>query len=380
MASLVVVLIILACATYQYLKGTLAKAFAMIIITICASVAAFAYFELLANAFISRSGSSRFLSLVPWAQSLSFVLLFVLVFAILQTITAYLTRQSADFGLWPERVGRVVCGAFLGLILSGLLLTALAMAPLSNNWPYQRFDQRNPNVENPSKVFPNADGFATGWFSIISSGSFSGKKSFATIHPNFIDQLFLNRHNVADDVSIVTSSQAIEVPRKREMPACWLAPEDIKDSDGSPLQKSRHNLTIVRVGIKRSALKRDAIVNGATFTLSQLRLVCKQQSDAKNPLAGKGKNVFPIGYLTTGGKIEKKQLNDRIKLKRDDFSDDRVKWIDFAFYVPDNFLPVLVEFKQNSISKLPPPVGAEQAPPPAPFIPLSEPEKDIEKP
>ena len=378
MAGLVVVLIIFGCAAYQLLKGTLVKAFAAIIITICASVVAFGYFELLANVFVSRSDNGRVLSLVPWAQSLSFVLLFVLAFAVLQTIVALLTRQPVDFGLWPERIGRIVCGIFLGLILSGLLLTALAMAPLSNKWPYQRFDQRSPNVENPGKVLPNADGFVTGWFSIISSGSFSGKKSFAVLHPDFLDQLFLNRHNVTDDVSIVTSSQAIEVPRKRETPACWLAREDIKDSDDSPLQKRGHNLTIVRVGIKRSALKTNAVVNGGTFTLSQLRLVCKQQTYAEN-LLGKGKNIYPIGYLATAGQIQKKRLNDPIKLKRNDF-DDRVKWIDFAFYVPNRFVPVLVEFKQNSISELPPPVAAEQAPPTIPFIQLPEREKDAEKP
>jgi len=380
MASLVVVLIILGCVAYQYLKGTLVKAFATIIITICASVVAFGYFELLANVFVSRSDNSRFLSIVPWAQSLSFVLLFVLTFGILQTIAALLTRHPVDFGLYAERIGRVLCGIFLGLILSGLLLTALAMSPLPGKWPYQRFDRRNPNVENPDKVLPNADGFATGWFSIISRGSFSGKKSFAALHPNFLDQVFLNRHNVADDVSIVTSSQAIELPRKKEMAACWLAHEDIKDSDGSPLQKSQHNLTIVRVGIKRSAVKKDAIIDGGTFTFSQLRLVCKRESDAEN-LLGKGKNIYPIGYLKTADQLQIARLNDRIKLKRGDFDDRvRVRWIDFAFYVPDNFQPVLVEFKQNSIAAVPPPVSAEQAPPPAPFIPLYERKKDAEKP
>jgi len=367
MAGLVVILIILGCAAYQYLKGTLVKAFATIVITISASVVAFAYFELLANVFISRSENSRFLSVVPWAQSLSFVLLFVLAFGILQTVAVFLTRQQVDFGLWPERIGRVFCGAFLGLILSGLLLTTLAMAPLPNKWPYQRFDRGNPNVENPGKVLPNADGFVTGCFSIISRGSFSGKKSFDTLHPAFIDQLFLNRHNAAENVSIVTSAQAIEIPQKKETPACWLAREDTKDSNGNPLQKSRHNLTIVRVGIKRSALKTNAIVNGGTFTLSQLRVICKQKGFAENALAGKGRNIYPIGYLTKGGQVQKKRLNEQIKLQRSDF-DERVKWIDFAFYVPGDSVPVLVEFKQNSIAELPPPVAAEQAPPPIPFI------------
>ena len=380
MAGLVVVLIILGCVAYQYLKGTLVKASATIIITICASVVAFGYFELLANVFVSRSDNSRFLSIVPWAQSISFVLLFVLTFGILQIIAALLTRRPVDLGLYAERIGRVVCGIFLGLILSGLLLTALAMSPLPNKWPYQRFDQKNPDVENPDKVLLNADGFATGWFSIISRGSFSGKKSFAVLHPSFIDQLFLNRHKIGDDVSIITSSQAIEIPRKREMAVCWLADEDIEDSDGTPLQKSRHNLTIVRVGIKKIAVKTDARIDGGTFTFSQLRLVCKREGDAEN-LLGKGKNIYPIGYLKTTDQLQIARLNDQIKLKREDFdSRVRVRWIDFAFYVPDNFRPILVEFKQNSIAELPPLVGAEQAPPPAPFIPLYEPEKDIEKP
>ena len=77
MASLVVVLIILGCAAYQYFKGTVVKAFATIIIAICASIVAFSYFEALANIIISRSGSGRLLSIVPWAQSICFWLLFI---------------------------------------------------------------------------------------------------------------------------------------------------------------------------------------------------------------------------------------------------------------------------------------------------------------
>jgi len=147
MAGLVVMLIILGCAAYQYLKGTLVKSFAMIIVTICASVVAFGYFELLADVFVSRSDNSRFASVIPWAQPLSFVLLFVLAFAILQTIVTQLLSKPVDLGFLPERIGRVVCGVFLGLILSGLLLTTLAMAPLPNKYPYQRFDADRPLAE-----------------------------------------------------------------------------------------------------------------------------------------------------------------------------------------------------------------------------------------
>ena len=368
MAGLLVVLIVLGCAAFQYLKGTLVKAFATLIITICASVVAFSYFEVLANVFIGRE------LLIPWAQLLSFALLFILTFAVLQTLAAQLSRQPVDLGLWPERIGRVLCGIFLGLVLSSLLLTALAMAPIPNNYPYQRFDQRYPDAERPNKVLLNTDGLAAGLFSTISSGSFSGKRSFATLHPAFLDQLFLNRHNIADNVPLITTSQAIAVPRKN---AAWRAPERIKDSDGNPVSpKSGHNLMFVRVGIRKSAAE-----EAGTFTFSQLRLICKQKAYDKSPLAGKGQNIYPLGYRIAADMLQIQRLSDVVRVNRSDFEkNEREKWIDFAFYVPAGFVPVLIEFKQNSIAEVPPPVTAEQVPPLAPFVLSSGNQKVTAKP
>ncbi len=372
MASLLILLIILGCAAYQYFKGTLVKAFATIIITVCASVVAFGYFEILANVFISRPGNSRFPALVPWAQSLCFVLLFIVVFGILQTLAMQLTRKPVDLGFLPERIGRVACGLFLGLTLSGLLLTFLVLAPLPNKYPYPRFDQGNANTEKPNKALLNADGFVTGWFSIISSGSFSNKRSFATLHPNFLDQVFLNRHSADDDVSIITRSPAIKIPKK----AVWPAPQGLKDSNGQPVPlKTGHNLTIVRVGIKKIAIK-----DAGKFTLSQLRLICKQKGDAKGPLTGKGKNVYPIGYLKAADQIE---VSSKIQIERDDFEKNALqKEIDFVFRVPNDFEPVLVEFKLNNIAQIPRSaiVSADQAPPPVLFTPSSGSKKDSRRP
>jgi hypothetical protein len=366
--SLLVVLIILGCVVYQYLKGTLVKSFVVVITSVCASVVAFGYFELLANILIGRN------ILVLWAYPLSFALLFILAFAVLQTIAAQLARRPIDLGLLPERIGRVVCGIFSGLIVSGLLLTAAAMAPIPAKYPYQRFDETNLNTENPvgKALKLNADGFATGWFSIVSSGSFSGKRSFATLHPAFLDQLFLNRHEIDNKVSIITSPDAIEIPKI----AVWPAPEGLKRSDGKELPKNGYNLTIVRLGITNQAVRDDGI-----FTPSQLRVICKQKSDDGNPLAGKGKSIYPVGYMKTANELEIKKLTDRIEIKRSDFA-GRVKEIDFAFYVPDGFKPVLVEFKQNCVKQIPQSavVSAEQAPPAAPFVKQPEPQKDTAAP
>ncbi|MHC4647094.1 MAG: CvpA family protein [Planctomycetota bacterium] len=370
--NLVVVLLILACAAYQYKKGTFVKSFAMIIITICSAVVAFAYFELLASLFIGRSEDTRFPALVPWAQPLSFVLLLVVTFSFLQTALGYLTRQPVDFGLTPERVGRVVCGIVLGILVSGLLLTALVMAPLPPQYPYPRFDAQRPDSDKPSRALLNADAFATGWFSIVSRGAFSGKRSFAALHPDFLDQAFLNRLNYTPSVSTTTRSNAVVMPARtgnQKAAAAWRAPPALKDAEGKPLPtKAGHNLTIVRVGIKKSAME-----DAAKFKLAQLRLVCKSKIDAENPLAGKALNVYPVGYIQAADRLQTKKLTDLIELKRSDFQDDApARFIDFAFYVPSDCVPTLVELKQNTIAVVPPLVDAAEAPPAIPFTPRSD--------
>jgi len=371
MVSLIVMLIVLGCAAFQLLKGTLVRSFATFIITICASVVAFSYFELLANVFIGRE------LVIPWAHTLSFLLLFLFTFAVLQTLAQYLTRQNVDLGLWPERIGRVVCGIFSGLVLSGFLLTAFAMAPLPNKYPYQRFNQRSPDAGRPTKALLNIDAFASGLFGTVSKGSLSGKTSFAALHPAFIDQLFLNRHNAADGISTITSSQAIEVPKNI---AVWPAPENLKNA-ADPTKtiestKQDGKLTLVRMGISKSAVGEAGI-----FTLSQLRLICKQESDDQSPFTGNGQNIYPIGYMSAMDTLQKKRLNEVVKVTRSDFEENsRVRWIDFAFYVPTDSEPVLLEFKQNSIVELPERKENEPAPQPIPFVPTPEKEKETKKP
>jgi hypothetical protein len=361
MAVLIILLIIAGCAVYLYLKGTLVNSFVLIIAAVFAGAVAFGYFELLANVFVSRSTNGSFSGIVPWAQPLSFVLLFVMVFAVLQTIVPQLMlRQKIDFGIMPERIGRIVCGIILGFISAGLLLTVLAMAPLQNKYPYQRFDSQNPEPQKPNKVY--ADGFTAGWFSLLSNGCFSDKTSFAALHPGFIDQLFLNRHGISDDVLITDSTKVIEVQNKN---AVWLAPENLTDTQSNSIEpKAGHNLTIVRIGFKSGSM------SNLKFTLSQLRLICKQKNDSLDIFAGKGQNVYPLGYFQSGNQVELKNLGEKILLTSSDYTDSGIKWIDFAFYVPSDSIPVLVEFRQNEIARLPSLTPADQSPRIIPFLTL----------
>ncbi len=378
MGSLVVVIIILGCGAYQYFKGTIFKAVSAIIITICASAVAFGYFEMLAAYFTKEGSAGKYPAIVPYAQPLCFALLFILTFAILQTAAMQLTRLPVDFGLMPERIGRPILGVFLGLILSGLLLTGLAMAPLPNKYPYQRFEGTSPSAQSPNGVLLNADGFVSGWFGLLSKGSFRAirePRSFATLHPAFIDQLFLNRQNESPDIPLMTSSESIEVPNKN---GAWYAPAaGVKDADGKPIAaQSGHAFVVVRMGILKNTIS-----DSGRFTLGQLRLICKQKDVSGDPLTGKGRNVYPIGYFSAADRITTKRLTEPITIDRSDYAgQDTRKYVDYVFNVPNDFVPILLEFKQNCIVDLPRIVSAEQAPPPAPFVERARTEPDTAKP
>ena len=121
-------LVIVGCSVYLYQKSTFIKAFAMAIAAVCASSIALGLFNVLAKTLVSFSGNSDLL--VKWGPLLCFVLLFIVAFAVLQTIINLITRRPIDLGFLPERIGRVACGAFLGFTLSRMLFAVLIMSSL----------------------------------------------------------------------------------------------------------------------------------------------------------------------------------------------------------------------------------------------------------
>jgi hypothetical protein len=368
MASLVVLLIALGCADLQFFKGTFVKAFVAIIIAIISGIVSFAFFESAANMIISRGDGGTLLSIAPWAQTLCFILIYIVVFALLQTGAIYLLHEKIVFGELPEYIGRAVCGLILGFIISGFLLTALAMGPLPLNYPYQRFDPRSVDPDDPKGVLFNADGFATGLFSIVSKGSLSGKRSFAAVHPDYLNQLFFNRLIETDSISIISYTfPAITVSREA---AVWDAPKAISDQANAligelrtgggriktadnktvslPVSTDSGDIKIVRVGILRKALKGNSKINGAAFTLSQLRLICTRRGSSQDRLAGDAINVYPIGHLRSADQI---QVASEVRVMIEGFGNGE-RFIDFVFNVPSGYDPVLVEYKLNSIVEI----------------------------
>jgi len=354
----------LGCAAVLYLKGTLTQGLTLIFNALFASFVACAFFETLATMLTKYSAG-----IAAWAQMICFLLLFILVLAILQTIAMQIGKERIDLGLWPERVGRVVCGILLGYVITGNLLLALATAPLPQSYPYARFNERSIDPAKPNKPLLSPDGFIAGLFGTVSKGSFAAlgePKSFAVLHADYVNQLHLNRHK--KDVPPMTSKPALSLPAKAGL---WEAPSALRDTEGQALPaRSGERLMLVRVGIRKNALQ-----DAGKFTLSQLRLICVPKGSTESPLAGQGQAVYPIGYIGTGSRLKLKPLHDVISIQS-----SNVKGIDFAFYVPTQLVPTLVGFKLNNLEKLSTPVSEEDAPEPIPFDGSAKPAESSSEP
>ncbi len=355
MVSLVMLVIIVGCAAVLYLKGTLTQGLSLVFNALFASFVACAFFETLATMLTKYSAG-----LAPWAQMICFLLLFVLVLAILQTVVMQIGKEKTDLGLWPERVGRIVCGVILGYVITGNLLLALATAPLPQGYPYERFNARSVDPARPNKALLSPDGFIAGFFGTISKGSFSPlgtPKSFAVVHADYVNQLYLNR--IKSDVPARTVKPALSLSGKADV---WEAPNSLRDADGQALPaRSGESLMLVRVGIKKSAL-----ADAGKFTASQLRVICLPKDNTDSELTGQGLVVYPIGYIGKGGKLELKPLHEVISIQASDV-EGNAQEIDFAFYVPTQMVPSLIGFKQNNLEKLSKPVPEEEAPTPIAF-------------
>ena len=333
-----IILISILCVSHLYLKGSTPRSFAAAIAAVVAVIAALGYYEIASDILISKGRGGQ------WVQPAIFAIIFVTVLAVTKSLADLLLPHNVDFGQLPARIAGVVCGIVAGVVISGALFIALALCPLSDKWPYARFEQGNISITSPKSSLLNSDGIVATLFGWISKGSMSSGKSFAVYHANFIDQLHLNRHKAKEGgVYMITAAEAVVVPKK----------DGVRTFD-----VDQRSYTIVRMGIKGGeidgggAMDKDGTVS---FTPSQVRILCKQKGQAED-MTGSARPVYPEAQLLENELIPVR-LDETINVARGEFESvstyGRVAWIDLAFRVPANMRPVLLEFKQNAVAELP---------------------------
>jgi hypothetical protein len=375
LANLLVVVIILGLAGYQFLKSNLVKSFGLLISAIIANIAAFNYFEVLGKTFANIEFIAGMLGkngTIGWLQSAAFLVIYVLVFAILVTVIEKLVSKTVDMGEWPEKIGRVVFGMSGGLVVAGAVIVSLMTGPLGNEKLYNRYISKDITSQyqmpKPKKVLLCSDDFATGLFNKASGTSFSNGKSFALMHADFLNQIALTKAS-EDDKSKISIKNEISLPPKA---AVWPAPEKLitKNEPNDTDTKSYEQVSGEKLWLARIEIK-----NPTGFTMSQLRLICKQTADGKELLSGKGTNIFPKGYIMDNllirrsldqkiasssviaqqgkkgkGKKRKEAENQESETQE---SAPQQTIFDFAFSIPNNMVPVAVGFKQASIADIP---------------------------
>jgi hypothetical protein len=342
LAELAVILIILATVIFVYLKSTLLKSFVMLINALVALTVALAFFETLARFVIGYGFGGE------WALGGVFLLAFIFTFGILNVIGEQLIPADIYFGDFVDRAARTLIGVCAGFVIAGIVLTAAAMMPLGR-WPYERFNTEK-EIKRPSRpdktLTLNADGFVANFASWLSKGSMSGEKSLAVFHPDFLNEIYLNR--IRKDYENNLSMAGANAIKVKE---AWLAESElVSASDNLPINTTANTKeVIIRAEIENRNIKDGGALteNGkVTFTLAQVRLVCKAKDSADN-LKGSGQTIYPAGFIKSANIVEQKGLTEEIA--------GRAKVYDFVFNVPADAAPVILEFKQNvadSVGKL----------------------------
>ncbi len=341
-AAALTIIIALLCVSYLYLKSSTPRSFAVVIVVVIAVIAALGYYEIASDLLISRGRGGQ------WAQPVIFLAIFIVVLAGGKSLADYLLHKDVEFGPLYAKIAAVVCGIISGLIISGALFIALAMSPLGPKWPYPRFDETNLAINSPTKPLLNSDGIVAALFGWISKGSLSSAKSFAVYHPDFIDQLHLNRYKASYGVYTIAAADSVVVPQKYGV--------RIMNFD-------EQAYIIVRMGVKDGEISSGGATDKdgkVSFTFSQIRLICKEKAQAAET-TGSAQVVYPEAQIVENQLIPMR-LGETFAFGRGEFVRfspyGMVAWVDLAFRVPSNLTPVLIEFKNNALAPLPKPIVA----------------------
>jgi hypothetical protein len=335
-AIIIVLLITILCVAKFHLKNGALNSFATAIAAIVALIIAFGFYEILGGLLLSKG-------VLPLKiNGAIFLILFSVSFAILHVLNKTLVGSDIEFGKLVNIIASVIFGIVTGLIISGCVLVGINLASLPSKLSYKRFDNniaRGTMV--PRKSFLGTDDLVANLFGWVSQGSMSGKKSFALYHPNFNNQIHLNNRLLGKKAMPVSGPKAVNIPkfgvRKKEI------------DGGKPY-------TAIRVEINGAAIDK----GGATdkdgnfkFAPFQIGLICQVgDGPEKNVLYPESIDIYAADQSVQNIT----ELGEIIWLERESFitaGGKRLVVMDIAFNIPSSVKPLLLAFKNTSITAVP---------------------------
>lgn len=337
MATILVLLVILAGVTYFYLKCNIMTSLTNLLAALMGCILAFSYYEQLAGLLASESWA------VTWIQSATFLLIFFFGFLFIRVLSGFLAKSDFEVSRMAKLAVTLICGALTGIIVSGILLIAVGLSPLSPKAFYSRFPLSQPihlGIFYPPVI--NADGFTASFYSWVSQSSLSSSKSFAVLHADYLTRIHLNRYALSKDIPAVCAPKAIKLPTGNVQPVrLWDFPDQPR-------------MTVIRLGISGNPIpKGGAAGDDQKIALipAQMPLIAKEQDQAGN-YTGSAHVIYPSGILRNSA-FEMLSLNQEMAEEVKNLGSDRTVWLDLAYQVPQGQRAVLIGFKQNAILELP---------------------------
>ena len=338
MALVIVILVLLLTVAFFYLKCSMMQSFMTLWSAILATIVAFSYYELVAELLISRGQA------LNWALMGCFALLFIVTFAIVRVISDFLIPSAIELGNAVKLSVSLPCGFLTGIIISGNLLVILGFLPMHGKIFYSRFDPDAPVVlSSPRAPALSTDGFVAGLYDWVSSGSMSSGKSFGVLHTDYLTQIHLNKLKTKDDVLMVSSRQALILPRGKAAKPVRLETVDEQE------------VMLVRAGVRAKKITDGGAGKDyaqVKFFPAQIRLIFGETASTGTSLVGSATAEYPVGFWKNGV-LTKLELNEMIAPESAEIK-DKVYWMDVAFKVTDDKKPILLEFKQNAVVDLTP--------------------------
>jgi hypothetical protein len=339
MALVIVLLVLILTLAFFYLKCTMMQSLITLWSSVVSTIVVFSFYEKVALLFISRGAG------LQWAHAGAYVIVFIATFAVLRAACEYWIGVQIDLGSAVKTSAAVFCGLITGIIVSGNLLVAMGLLPLHGKVFYSRFTPSQPVVlSSPKAPVLGTDGFVTGLYGLVSSGSMSTGKSFRVFHPDYLNKIHLNKLKVQDSVLPVCSPKALEIPSKKgQQPVrLWTSPDN-------------NEFVVVRMGIHAAKIADGGAGNAngkLDFFPAQIRLIVKDKAadSSGNPFAGSGKAFYPVGFVKNGA-LQKIDLAQTIAPDPKEF-DKNVFWLDVAFDMPQGHIPALLQFKLDAVADL----------------------------
>ena len=376
----IVLILVLGIAVYQVVQG-LFSAIIMMMLTILSAAVAFEYYEALARALLYDSQPAH-------AEAACLITLFVLPLLGLRFGFDRLVRHNVVMSMWVNRIAGGAVGLVTGLVLAGVLCTALIMLPVGES--FMGYTSHDQALEPDQGLFPVT--FTLGLVDGLSRLGLSGQTPFTDRHPDFELDAFCARNTAGRNGRLSGEAGALKIlsgyGRHAEHIPVIPPPagaESKPAGEGEQLAlPGRQDSRIVIVRLAVSDKARNEEDHWWRLPATHFRLV-----------SDKGRSHYPVAYLTaqTVVKPRRPDGNDPPEPKEAEWhchmppKSDQGKlllgnlvisrrWhtnvgpenlvIDWVYLIPREQAPQYVAFRRVAVSDILPKIVTKGAWPPTP--------------